>query len=47
MATRITAPKTPTDAAIDDVASKTTLSTLVPAIVAALRAIRDEMRRQR
>jgi hypothetical protein len=46
MATRITAPKDPADTAIDNVATKTTLLTAIPAIVLALRALRDEIRKR-
>jgi hypothetical protein len=46
MARRVEAPKHPVDAAIDEVAKKTTLLTAIPAIVTALRAIREESRRK-
>lgn len=46
MATRITAPKPPADTAIDKVATATTLSSALPLIVAALRAILEESRKR-
>ncbi len=46
MATRITAPKTPTDDAIDKAGAATTLLTALPLIVAALKALRDEVRKR-
>jgi hypothetical protein len=47
MATRLSAPKPAADAAIDTMLTKTTLSSALPAIAAALRAVLAEVRRAR
>jgi hypothetical protein len=47
MATRLSAPKPVADLAIDNMLTKTTLATALPAIAAALRAVLAEVRRAR